>query len=104
MPDLLDWRTEANGFVTVRTTRPLSHFTDDPDQGPIRGDIDEGAEMHIGVLVTLISGCHPDTPVTATSSFVYWCDVDANVAIHFTTDPQHFEFVLANFNIFPLRD
>ncbi len=103
VPDLLDWSTEANGFVTVRTTRPLSHFTDDPDQGPIRGDIDEGAEMHIGVVVTLTSGCHSD-PATATPSFVYWCDVDSSVAVHFRTDPRHFDFVLANFNIVPLGD
>jgi hypothetical protein len=78
IPQLLTVTQLANGFITVKTTNPLRHFTTNPEEG----FEDRRAEINVGDFITLLSDCDPavDIPVSNSDS-ISWCDPDARVHI-----------------------
>lgn len=96
---------EPNGFVTVRTIRPLSHYTRDPDQAPFNPDHKGGeARIYIGDILGLASTgtCVDDAeypyPLRQTHG-VTWCDNDAGVTISFLVPEEYHDEILDHLDV-----
>lgn len=92
--------TESNGFVTVETTRPLSHFSQDPGQAPIAADFRGDAGMYVDDILGLASTDQciegPESPYPLREpNVVTWCDEDAGVIAAFNVPEQYHDEVLA---------
>jgi hypothetical protein len=101
-------RKEANGFVTVTTTRPFSHYTRDPDQAPFNPDFSGGeAGMYVDDILGLSStGPCIDDPAnpypTREPLGVTWCDDDAGVTVAFLVPEIYHDEILDNVDLQPV--
>lgn len=95
---------ESNGFVTVETTRPLSHHTRDPDQAPFASDFKGEAGIYVDDILGLASTgtCVDDPqnpyPLRETHG-ITWCDEDAGVTIAFLVPEEYHDEVLDNLDV-----
>lgn len=92
---------ESNGFVTVETTRPLSHHTRDPDQAPSVSDFKGEAGIYVDDILGLASTgtCvdDPQNPYPLRESHgITWCDEDAGVTVAFLVPTEYHDEILSN--------
>lgn len=94
---------QANGFVTVTTTRPFSHFTRDPGQTPLSPDFQHGAASVYTEILGLASegGCvnDPQHYPLRESHRITWCDEDAGVIVAFLVPEEYHDEILDNFDL-----
>lgn len=101
----IELHKEANGFVTVTTTRPFSHYTRDPKQAPFSPDF-RGRSPWIdvddilGVTATDTCAEDPEHPYPQRETGrITWCDEDAGVIITFAAPQIYHDEILDNVDV-----